>query len=51
MFFYQVFDTGQMFGAIVFAFFSSGELQPWAKSNEEKDSQLRVKMLTVNESN
>ena len=34
MFFYQVFDTDQMFGAIVFAFFSSGELQPWAKSNE-----------------
>jgi len=42
--------SSAVFGAIVFAIFSSGDLQPWAKSNEDKDSQLRVKMLTVNES-
>jgi len=43
--------SSALFGAVVFAIFSSGELQPWAKKNETNNqSQQQAKMITANES-
>lgn len=42
--------SSAIFGAVVFGIFSVGELQPWAKNDEDKEPQQQVRMVHGEES-